>query len=426
MDGTRDESAEAAEARWIDRTLLSRCRGAARVVLFFTVIAAPLDVWLLPTWRETSLALSTRASAVGVVGGMLWAARGATWGPRAWPAINLATVGLSAFAGHRMAQMGGADAPWVYYGYILPIWCTPMPIGRGPRAVALVSTAVAFWLGVLWVRPEVLTGRAAGTIVGAMAFSLALHGLLGDLLRRTELAAVRDRWLRESKELELEAANEHLADRVRSRTRELQKTLRRLENVREAERRSMAMTLHDELGQEVTALRLRMAGTVEGPARAAVDAGLEHLHERVRDAVRQLRPRLLETLGFEAALHALVQQVTSPGLKVDLDQRGPLDRVPAGVALDAYRTLQEALTNVVRHARARHVTVLVDVLEDRLHLRVDDDGRGLPAVRTPQGLGLTSIEDRTRARGGTLDLGPRPGRGTRVDVLLPFEMEETL
>jgi signal transduction histidine kinase len=122
-------------------------------------------------------------------------------------------------------------------------------------------------------------------------------------------------------------------------------------------------------------------------------------------------------------LQRLVKEVTDAGLVVDLDVAGDIERVPAGVGLAAYRIVQEALTNTLRHANAGRAKVQLDCTADVVMIEVVDDGRGAHASRAP-GHGLIGMRERVAVYGGTLDAGARAGRGYRVAAQLPYEVEQ--
>jgi signal transduction histidine kinase len=124
-------------------------------------------------------------------------------------------------------------------------------------------------------------------------------------------------------------------------------------------------------------------------------------------------------------LPRLVEEVTDAGLVVDLDVEGDFERVPTGVGLAAYRIVQEALTNTLRHANAGRAKVRVDCTGEVVAVEVVDDGRGPHASRAP-GHGLIGMRERVAVYGGTLDTGARVGRGYRVSAQLPYEVEQTV
>ncbi|MFJ8300334.1 sensor histidine kinase [Streptomyces sp. NPDC094447] len=203
------------------------------------------------------------------------------------------------------------------------------------------------------------------------------------------------------------------------------------------ERARIAREMHDILSHAVSLMVVQAeAGPVAvraAPERA--EAAFEAISETGREAMTQLRQMLgLLREGSEGApprepqpdvsgIPALVERVRSGGLPVVYTTRGGVRALPAATGASAYRIVQEALTNVVRHADARRAEVLLAHADGVLHVTVTDDGRGpAPAAGTrgSGGHGLTGIRERAAAHGGTATTGPGPnGRGFEVRVLLP-------
>ena len=216
---------------------------------------------------------------------------------------------------------------------------------------------------------------------------------------------------------------------------ELQRLLSAQDRVREWERLRIARELHDDLQQTLAAVLVE-AGVARGAgatAGASVPPAIGHIEVLARQAltstrriIRDLRPQALEELGLVAALRGLAAQVASaggPACTVDvsaLEPAGEPRLVPLATTL--YRVTQEALNNVVKHASARTVhIVLGGGLRGALRLSIADDGVGLPRGRAlrPDAFGLAGMRERVRAVGGTLRLRSRPGRGTTVEVRIP-------
>lgn len=223
----------------------------------------------------------------------------------------------------------------------------------------------------------------------------------------------------------------------------------RLFAVQDTERRDIARDLHDEAGPCLFSIRagvatLTAAGAEEtiDPLRvrgacAAIDAAGQALQALVRRMLDRLRPPAMSELGLEAALRGLVaswigsRDDVRPSLRIAHDL-GCLDEK---TALTAYRVVQEALTNIFRHASATNATALLEFVEappelagsgcgEALRVLVEDDGVGLPP-RQEFGLGLIGMSERVHALGGVMRVEPRPEGGTRVLALLPLpEVEE--
>lgn len=230
-------------------------------------------------------------------------------------------------------------------------------------------------------------------------------------------------------ERELQATRAQLEARVQVRTAELSaahESLRRLAShlstLREQERAHIARNIHDDLGASFTALQLdlnwlrrQLAG--EPPLQAHLDRMLE-VTQTAMDATRRilndLRPVVLDHLGLWAALETLLQDLQArSGLRCrylcppDTESR----RLEPAAEIAVYRIVQELLTNVQRHARARSVSVSAVWGEDGLLLEVEDDGVGMRLPETRQTFGILGMRERARAIGGDLELDSAPGAG---------------
>jgi signal transduction histidine kinase len=216
-------------------------------------------------------------------------------------------------------------------------------------------------------------------------------------------------------------------------TADLQRSRQQLVSAREEERRRLRRDLHDGLGPTLAALGLKLetARNRLGHDRQA-EALLADLAERTQAAVADirrlvyaLRPPALDELGLVGALRqvASASDMQAPdGLRVGVDTPDRLPPLAAAVEVAAFRIAQEALTNVVRHARARTCTLRVQLATAGLRLSIEDDGVGLTASRGI-GIGLASMRERAEELGGTFAIEPRPGGGTRVQVVLPLPVE---
>jgi PAS domain S-box-containing protein len=224
--------------------------------------------------------------------------------------------------------------------------------------------------------------------------------------------------------------------RAEAELREMNRQLRglsaSLQNVREQERTRIAMELHDDLGQQLTGLKLELSwlgGRVkEGrqPTTAEVDTMRHQLDAAiasVRRIATELRPPILDDLGFgEAVSWQASEFAKRSGLDVRVDLEAA-DRVEDNaVATALYRIVQESLTNIVRHAGASKVEVSLGADDNALVLTVRDNGTGISdAARHGSGIGLVSMRERATALGGHLTIISTPGRGTMITVTLPIE-----
>jgi len=206
---------------------------------------------------------------------------------------------------------------------------------------------------------------------------------------------------------------------------------RRLVEAQENERRIIARDLHDEAGQALVSLRIGLrllereieeGGSVTGRVAELVlrtDAVIDGLHRLAAD----LRPVSLDHLGLDAALRQLLRSVGAKhGVEVRFKALGfGSTRLASAVETALFRVVQEAITNVVRHAEATQVDVLVERSADRVLVMVEDDGVGFVPERVPRGdhLGLVGLRERAEALGGTLAVESAPGKGTTIVVEVP-------
>ena len=207
----------------------------------------------------------------------------------------------------------------------------------------------------------------------------------------------------------------------------------RLRAAREAERTRIAREIHDELGQALTALKIDLFGLGQAVPDAHRDALQEKTRtmaaivdamvDKVRTLATELRPGVLDSLGLGAAIEWTVQQFARrTGLRCRVDLPPEPIRVDPDRSIDVFRIVQEALTNVARHATATQVEVVLRVLPDTLALTVHDNGRGITAreIADPRAFGLLGIRERALLWGGRLDIQATSEGGTTVTVAIPL------
>lgn len=213
-------------------------------------------------------------------------------------------------------------------------------------------------------------------------------------------------------------------DAVKKSAEQLQTLSRRLMEVQESERRNIALELHDEIGQVLTGLKLTLEVSTRLPATELGDTlgrarGLvNELMARVRKMSLDLRPGMLDDLGLLPTLLWHIENYTAQtNVKVNFKHSGlERQRFAPEVETTAYRVVQEALTNVARHARVPEVKVRVWTHQDTLSIEVADDGQGfdLNSVVACETSGLTGMRERAMLAGGKLQIESRPGQGTRL------------
>ena len=201
-------------------------------------------------------------------------------------------------------------------------------------------------------------------------------------------------------------------------------SLRRVVAGQELERRRLARELHDETGQALTSILLGLKALEEAQSEAQLRAAGAELRELivatlqdVRDLAVQLRPKALDDFGLVAAVERLARTISeATGIAVDVESRLGPERLPEEVETTLYRIVQEALTNVVKHAQAQNVTVLLIRREGSMTAVIEDDGRGFSPDEPADddGHGLLGIRERVALLDGRLTIESAPGAGTTL------------
>ena len=210
-----------------------------------------------------------------------------------------------------------------------------------------------------------------------------------------------------------------------------------LQRAREDDRAHFARELHDQLGQNLTALRIdfnSLANTMAalGPATltrlAAIDQLIDSMVDTTREICDELRPGMLDDLGFEAAISSYVKTFTQRfGVPCDLLLEREAYGLDEPLSTTLFRIVQEALTNIARHARASHAMVALQDRGDELLLTIADDGCGLSTALEGERktYGLLGMRERVDMLGGRLAIDSAPGRGTHIEVIVPKHLPAT-
>ncbi|QQQ02895.1 sensor histidine kinase [Lysobacter enzymogenes] len=231
---------------------------------------------------------------------------------------------------------------------------------------------------------------------------------------------------------ELRTLYQELLQQLQRNEREFRRLGRAVWRVQEDERRRIARDLHDGVGQNLTALKLRLHDIQSAlePQQTVLREGLAQALalcadtlEDTRELSRLLRPPILDDLGLEAALRWLARSHDGrDGARVELEL-GALPELDGELQTVLFRTAQEALANAARHAQARRVRIGLHCRGDELHLDVRDDGRGCDPVAAlaSGGNGLGGMRERLRLYGGRLEIASAPGAGLRLSARLPLD-----
>lgn len=238
---------------------------------------------------------------------------------------------------------------------------------------------------------------------------------------------------------------------LESRSR-LQELTSYLQTVREEERTRIARELHDEFGQMLTGIKLdakwlSSSLSSEQPSIVSKIASMSKLIDETMDGIRRvaadLRPVMLDDLGLVAAVEWLAEEFgkrTGIDIRLEVDAEQPHHgssgvscdmgdfNLDGEVAIAIFRIAQECLTNVSRHAQAAHVLLSLQCLEDKIVLRISDDGKGMPTgnERRRNSYGIMGMRERARGLGGTLNFSSVMGKGTSVELVMPIKLVEAL
>jgi PAS domain S-box-containing protein len=238
-------------------------------------------------------------------------------------------------------------------------------------------------------------------------------------------------------ELALALQHAQLFEQVRTGRDRMERLSRRLLDVQETERRAIARELHDEIGQALTVVKIELQGIqrqATGPAAEELTDSIDVVDQalqQVRDLSLDLRPSLLDDLGLPAALRWYVdRQAQRAGLEANFNVDTVRERLLPNIETVCFRVVQEAVTNIIRHAHAQRIYVELIRREDQLWLTIQDDGRGFEVssarARAAAGasLGLLGMEERVWLSGGEIEIESTPGRGATVRARLPFRRRD--
>jgi PAS domain S-box-containing protein len=318
------------------------------------------------------------------------------------------------------------DAFCAIYGY-----AREEVIGQNPRMLKSGRHDTAFyrefWRQLMEIghwRGEVWNKRKTGEVFPEELSIQALRGPDGQIRRFISIFSD----ITQRKRNEDELAQQRLRlEESEARLRELAEFL---QTVREEERTRIARELHDELGQALTALRIDLrwlsgkSGSLGQPAAERVAAALGVVEQSIlslRRISEDLRPAMLDSLGLAAAVeHHLTKFSERTGVVGELRMNREEFELDDRVATTVFRVVQEALTNVARHAGASQVTVAIEETDHAIGLIVHDNGRGFAAASSGKTFGLLGMRERIAMLGGQLEIDSQPDRGTRIVARIPL------
>ncbi len=289
---------------------------------------------------------------------------------------------------------------------------------------ALIAGSLAIGLFHAGLEPQL---QRTGHLLTLAVLSLGSATLLAYVVAQRVAAQLR------SQQDETQRLQHRLAEAEGARAQALENVI----EIQEAERQRISRELHDETGQSLTSLLLglkliQQAENLEKARELAADYR-EILHQTIEGIqwlTYELRPRALEDLGLEAALKRYIDGFArQAGVEVGLETSG-CDKVSLNTAVETtvYRVVQEALHNVIKHADAKHVRVMLSCSVGNLHAVIEDDGTGFAAKQAGETgedrqkkLGIVGMKERAALVGGALNIDAAAGKGTRIALQVPLE-----
>jgi signal transduction histidine kinase len=327
-----------------------------------------------------------------------------------------------------------------------------LPVGEELRIEAADGEAAESFVGMVFPRGDSKTGRVLerghSERVDSLLEDLEVHqdaarhmgartGLYVPLVVRDEPMGVLVAHDKLGADQRFDSADLRLAEQFAVRAavavdlsrRVARDALRRVVAGQELERRRLARELHDETGQALTSILLGLRAVEETASGDGAKKSIGDVRELVvttlqdvRKLAVQLRPKALDDFGLVAALERLAQTFAEgTGISVDLETQLHGERLPEELETTLYRIVQEALTNVVKHAEAQNVSVLLVRRENSVTLVVEDDGQGFDPSATREGaLGLLGMQERIELHDGKMTIEVSPQRGTTLVVEMPL------
>jgi signal transduction histidine kinase len=224
-------------------------------------------------------------------------------------------------------------------------------------------------------------------------------------------------------------SNAQLLRDLRNKESELRRALRRAVELQEDERKRVARELHDEVGQALTSILIRLKALQEEADNVAISDRLDDLRtltaqtiEELRRLAMDLRPAALDSLGIVPALQWYTQQIAErTGLDIKFRGSEKFERLPLETELILYRVAQEGITNAIRHGKAQSIEITLGRDPQTIRLTITDNGKGFNPIGTNHGLGLVGIRERVELLDGNFSVKTTPGAGAQLLIEIPLK-----
>jgi signal transduction histidine kinase len=232
----------------------------------------------------------------------------------------------------------------------------------------------------------------------------------------------------------LNAENNLLLAELTKKEAEMRHALRRAVEYQEEERKRISRELHDEIGQALTSILIRLKNLQDVTDPDLISDrvnGIRYIASQTIEEMRRLsmdlRPAVLDNLGIVPALRWYVGQVAQQNEGIEIQFHSPerMERMPPEVEIVLYRIAQEGLNNATRHGRAQHIAIKLERTPRFVWLGISDNGRGFDPARSNRGLGLVGIRERVELLNGQCQIESQAGSGTRLWVEIPLDKKES-
>ncbi|MEQ9322000.1 MAG: sensor histidine kinase [Polyangiaceae bacterium] len=431
-DLARFDHEDGEELDELARRLNARVARLLSLIFIIAVVAASLsDDWLVRNDEALRIMRAWRL-VIAMMGVLAFVVLSRVLDRRARPMPWLVGFGLTATVVTAYAM--GSVERIVHVGFLhgallVPFGVTFLILPLRERVWLTFAVTGAYAAVFVATSPETIRQGAGRAVLLNVGFSVFAAIATGHVLQRLVAATYAQRRALRTHASELES-------RVQEATARLRRLMQHVESSREDERMRIARELHDETSQVLAGMRIELA-ILRRAAREdeALLRSLERLDDLVEasiqaesNIIRSLRPLALDDADLGDALGAQCDQVRErTGLDIALEVHGDDRVVPAVLITAIYRLVQEALTNVCRHAEATRVAIEVGIDDDELTVRVEDDGCGfdLAEVR-PDSFGLLGMKERISGLGGTIEVRSGLGAGTTIEARLSTELPAAL
>jgi signal transduction histidine kinase len=279
--------------------------------------------------------------------------------------------------------------------------------------------------------PGVAFILVTGTVSEEFAVNIIQQGA-DDYILKTNLTRLPAAIKNAIEKKRIQQEQERSQQELKQLNEELRSVSAHLEKIREEEQARIAREIHDQIGQQLTGLKMdiswlkRMTNNKAEPQSILeklneISVNLDEAVKTVRKVASDLRPSILDDFGLIDALDWHSKEFSSRyGINVHFKSLIKDVRIDPDISIGLFRIYQEALVNVARHAEAKNVITIFEIVDNEASLRISDDGKGFDTSVTKKTLGLLGMKERAQMIGGTFTIDSKPGKGTSVFVTAPI------